>query len=289
MASVRRDLRRMRENRRLHAQRQQTPILEPLEPRVLLSADGSSSGATSGEGPSGQSEPPAGEIIVFVDPVLESATDQARASDLVGVQNLLPAGYLDLAFGNWGVVTTPIGSSEDYAESLAIQSDGKIVVAGHSYNYDTSGPEFALARYNLDGSLDTSFGVDGKVVTPVGSGGSEAHCLAIQSDGKIVIAGYNYTEDDSDFALARYNPDGSLDASFGDGGRVITPVGPARDEAYSLAVQSDDKIVVAGWSSNGSDYDFALVRYNSNGSLDTSFGAGGKVMTPIGSGENGAY
>jgi uncharacterized delta-60 repeat protein len=195
-----------------------------------------------------------------------------------------PDGSLDTSFGMGGKVTTAIGLSNGYANSVEIQSDGKIVVAGFSRN--GSDADFALVRYNVDGSLDTSFGIGGIVTTAIGSTSEVAHSLAIQSDGKIVAAGYSDNESDVDFALVRYNVDGSLDTSFGVGGIVTTAVGSSFDEVYSVVIQSDGKIVAAGHSWNGSDSDFALVRYNVDGSLDTTFGIGGKVTTAIGSSED---
>ena len=131
------------------------------------------------------------------------------------------------------------------------------------------------------GDLDTSFGTGGKVTTGFSLGNGMAYSVAIQADGKIVAAGIA----GSDFALARYNSDGSLDTSFGTGGKVTTDFGPLGSGASSVAIQADGKIVAAG--SAGSDFfatgklgsDFALVRYNTDGSLDTSFGTGGKVAT----------
>jgi uncharacterized delta-60 repeat protein len=203
-------------------------------------------------------------------------------------------GSLDTSFGTGGKVTTDIGSGTDVALSVAIQSDGMIVAAGYSTN-DSN--DFALVRYKTDGSLDTNFGTGGKVTTAIGSvtgansclgvsycdGDDRARSVAIQSDGKIVAAGFSKSSREV-FALVRYDTDGSLDTSFDSDGKVTTEVGSGNDEAYSVAIQPDGKIVAAG-DSTGSNNDFALVRYNTDGSLDTSFGTGGKVTTDIGSGD----
>ncbi len=191
-------------------------------------------------------------------------------------------GDLDLGFGGNGIVTTEIGSSNDIARSVAIQSDGKIVVAGHGYNIIKD--DFALVRYNPDGSLDRSFGSNGIVTTAVGSNSNHGHSVAIQSDEKIVAAGWSYNGINKDFALVRYNPNGSLDESFGSAGIVTTAIGSDSDYAQSVAIQSNGKIVVAGYSRIGINNDFALVCYNPNGSLDSSFGSAGIVTTSIGSG-----
>jgi uncharacterized delta-60 repeat protein len=195
-------------------------------------------------------------------------------------------GTLDTSFDSDGKVTTVFGASNDRVYSVAIQSDGKIVVAGVSYTGSSN--DFALVRYNTDGSLDTSFDSDGKVTTDFGGGNDQAFSVAIQSDGKIVAAG-NSRNGNWDFALARYNTDGSLDTSFDSGGKVTTDFGGGNDRAYSVAIQSDGKIVAAGYSSNGSNNDFALVRYNTDGTLDTNFDSGGKVTTDFGGGDDQAY
>ena len=197
------------------------------------------------------------------------------------------SGSLDTTFGTNGIVNTPIGSSYDGANALGIQSDGRIVVAGSSSN--GSNYDFAIARYGTDGSLDTTFGAGGIVTTNIGSGDDVASALGIQSDGRIVVAGKSGTGSNYDFALVRYNTDGSLDTGFGTGGKVTTPIGSDWDIAYALGIQSDGRIVAAGYSSNGDHYDFALVRYNTDGSLDTRFGAGGKVTTSVGSGYDRAF
>ncbi|MDA9710809.1 fibronectin type III domain-containing protein, partial [Luminiphilus sp.] len=189
-------------------------------------------------------------------------------------------GSLDTTFGSDGKVTTAIGNDHDYANTVAIQSDGKIVAAGSSKggNYD-----FAIVRYNADGSLDTTFDSDGKVTTAVGTGIDRSWSVAVQTDGKIVVAGYSKNGNNYDFALVRHNADGSLDTTFDSDGKVTTAIGSGTEYAYSVAIQSDDKIVAAGYSKSASDFDFALVRYNTDGSLDTTFGSDGKVTTAIGS------
>jgi len=196
---------------------------------------------------------------------------------------LIRSGALDTTFGTDGRVTTPIASSSsyDFAYDLAIQADGKFVVAG-STDWGT-GPYFALARYGINGNLDPDFGGSGKVVTGFGTGNDEANSVAVRADGRIVVAGFSGSGTSQDFALAGYNPDGSLDTSFGTGGRVTTPIGLATNDGINgIAIQSDGKIVAAGYSYDGTKRNFALARYNPNGSLDTTFGAGGKLTTPIG-------
>src|SRR6266536_6144139 len=169
------------------------------------------------------------------------------------------AGALDPTFGIGGEVTTDFGGS-DSAQAVAIQSDGKILAAGLS-----GAGDFALARYNADGSLDPSFGSGGKVTTDFG-GFDLALGVALQSDGKIVAAGQGGSS--FDFALARYNADGSLDTSFGSGGKVTTDFG-VFDAATAVAIQRDGKIVATGSTFSSGFQQFALARYNADGSLDT--------------------
>src|SRR3989441_110338 len=181
-----------------------------------------------------------------------------------GVLALPPApratpGDPDPSFGTGGQVTTPIVSSDDGACALVLQPDGKLVAAG--YTSGANGTAFALVRYNANGSLDSSFGTGGKVTTPIGSIDDEPFALVLQPDGKLVAAGYTDNGSTIAFALVRYNANGSLDSSFGTGGKVTTPIGSIDDEAIALVLQPDGKLVAAGYAYNGSDTDFALVRY----------------------------
>ncbi len=196
-------------------------------------------------------------------------------------------GSLDTSFGTGGNVTTDFGTGNtDSANAIASQSDGKIVAAGSSFANGLG--DFALARYNTDGSLDTSFGTGGKVLTNFIDGGSndEANAVSIQTDGKIIVAGFSNANVGGflvagDFALARYNTDGSLDTSFGKVVTVFSGNG-SNDVANAVVIQADGKIVAAGSSPVNDSDEFALARYNTDGSLDTSFGTGGKVLTDFG-------
>jgi uncharacterized delta-60 repeat protein len=176
---------------------------------------------------------------------------------------------------------TAFPGSFAFVNALLLQPDGRIVAVG-----GTASDEFALARYDADGSLDESFGSGGLVVTPVGFGGY-AFAAALQADGRIVVVGQVFPRltpqgYDVDFIAARYMPDGTLDTSFGSGGIVLTDF-QLVDIAHAVAVQADQKLVIAGVSLDGSGGgtlgDFALVRLNTDGSLDASFGNSGKVLT----------
>ncbi len=251
-------------------------------------------------------------------------------------------GTLDSGFGKGGFTTTDFSRNSDSAQAVALQpgTNGKIVVGGSTsrqvgspYSY------FALTRYNANGSLDTTFGKKGQVVTDLGTSGA-AWGMAVQSDGKIILAGsrsgqltlVRYTStgaldstfgsggtvitnirleatlstmhwatvivqpngkivtsvtvdssgDGGDFLIARFNADGSADTSFGGGdGIVTTDFGSTIDNASGLALQSDGRIVVSGQSGPLGKVDVALARYNSDGSLDSTFGSGGLVIAPV--------
>jgi uncharacterized delta-60 repeat protein len=196
-------------------------------------------------------------------------------------------GDLDLSFGSGGIVVTPIVDPPDpfyfvSSGTMRVQPDGKIVVCGQVIFSDgeTSFPvSFFLARYHLMGALDTSFGTNGKIIASYNSNGFTGIDLTLQPDGKIVLA----VATSNGFTVYRYNANGTLDASFGTGGLVVTPVGNLFGIASSVAIQADGKIVAAGYSSSLPDnYDFSVVRYNPDGSLDTSFGGTGKVITSFG-------
>src|SRR5262245_39163322 len=131
------------------------------------------------------------------------------------------------------------------------------------------------------GALDPSFGTGGKVTTDFG-GSAGVSSFALQPDGKIVAAGGAFINGSPAFALARYNSNGALDAGFGAGGKVTTGFGGRYERATSVALQPDGKIVVAGQSVIDLFNDFLLARYNSDGALDNTFGAGGKVFTDFG-------
>jgi len=197
-------------------------------------------------------------------------------------------GTLDTSFGG-GKVIVPAGTSDDYANAMAVQPDGKIIVAGRAA--ERLG-DFAVVRLERDGTLDTTFGPatsPGKVLTDFAGAAETAYAVAVQPDGKIVVAGTSaVTGSGQDFALARYNADGSLDTGFGPGGtgKLTTAFGADSDTAYALLLQTDGKIVVGGDTSQGSSttgVDFALARYNTDGTLDTGFGADGtgKVITSL--------
>ena len=229
-----------------------------------------------------------GKIVVVGyggDGVVGGGASQGRS---IFVLRFTSAGALDWSFGNFGIVKTNIRDGA-CAEDVAVQNDGKIVVAGFSYSSSAGKEDMVLVRYTTTGALDTNFGTGGKVVTPVGSSEDWARSVAVQSDEKIVIAGSTrIASGNRDFAVVRYTSTGALDPDFGSGGIVTTPLGIYNDIGSCMVVQSDGKIVVAG--SHGVslfDWEFALVRYTGAGVLDEGFGSGGIVTMPgTGGGED---
>jgi uncharacterized delta-60 repeat protein len=172
---------------------------------------------------------------------------------------------LDSTFGVKGKATTTIGSSSTpYA--LAIQSNGKIIAAGSSFNGDNS--DFALARYKTNGHLDASFGTGGKVITDLG--GNETARSVNLSNGKIVVAGTS----SSGFCLIRYTLLGKVDSSFGVNGKTITTFNGNGGYCYASVIQTDGKIVAVGYSAGN----FVIVRYNANGKIDKTFGVNGILI-----------
>jgi uncharacterized delta-60 repeat protein len=236
---------------------------------------------------------PDGKIVVAgtVDGVGVSDSD-------FGVARYNTDGSLDPTFGDQGLVTTDVGT-EDQGWAVSLQGDGRIVAAGMTQVDETR--DFALVRYNTDGSLDESFDGDGK--RTIDFGGLEfAFDVAMQADTKIVVVGATLGSPGShDFAIARLNPDGSLDtqgldpymdAPFGTDGKVTTDFGAGDDdEATSVAIEPGGKILVAGLASPADALDgaYGLARYNVDGSLDSTFGAGGKVTTDFAPGEDAPW
>ena len=205
---------------------------------------------------------------------------------VVGVGGAVGApGDLDTSFSTDGKLTTDFGfgSATDQGYAVVVDSQDRVVVAGGASN--GSNNDFAVARYTSAGVLDTSFGTGGKLTTAIGSGHEDGYAVAVDSQDRVVVAGYSYNGSDYDFAVVRYTSAGVLDTSFSADGIVTTDFDQQVDEfGLAVAVDSDDRVVVAGASFNGSDDDFAVVRYTSSGVLDATFGAGGKVTTAIGSG-----
>ncbi len=225
---------------------------------------------------------------------LWSALAPLLALTLASPAALARPGDVDKTFGTEGRVALRIGDEILAAAGTAVQEDGKIVVVGTVQKDDYY--DIAVWRLNTDGSLDKSFGDAGRVITDLGAAVDTATAVAIQPDGKIVVAGStgdglpeNTTTVISDFALLRYLDDGRLDTSFGAGGRIITQAGTGVDVATAVGIQADGKLLVSGWARNGTHNDFAVARYTVNGGLDAGFGTKGITLVDFSKSDDQAY
>ena len=200
-------------------------------------------------------------------------------------------GSLDSSFGTGGKVVTSINSGADKAYAVALQTDGKIIVAGMTTNPST-GKDFACLRYNINGTLDSTFGTGGIVTNDVQIGSDDVvYSIAVQSDGKIILAGYSDDGSNKNAALIKLNTNGTLDTSFGTSGKVLTDFITGRaDEIKTVKIHSlTGNIIVGGTSSLTSTNSQAIIaRYTSAGLLDTTFNTTGKVLLDDDSG-SGTY
>jgi len=197
---------------------------------------------------------------------------------------LKPNGTLDPTFGTGGKVFTDLSATNEALEDLKIGAGGVITATGFAeFNLV---PRFAVTQYLINGRLDPSFGNGGKNFIDVSAGSDVAYALARQRDGKIVIAGYAQHGGQQDWGLVRLGVHGRLDAAFGSGGRVITTFPGTQEYAYGVVVQPNGKIVVVGRANTQNGADFCVVRYRIAGTLDTTFGTGGKVFTDFSKGED---
>lgn len=185
-------------------------------------------------------------------------------------------GSLDPTFGSDGIVTFPVGSANDQGTALAIQPDGKILIAGNSFTSDARQEDFFVARLNDDGTPDNTFGTNGKVLIDFPNGNDVAKAVLIQPDGKILVAGSTQGITGINFAIARLLPNGTFDDSFGAFGITTVNFG-STDFCQAMVLQPDGKIILGGRAYNGSTSDFALVRLLTNGSADNDFGITGQV------------
>jgi uncharacterized delta-60 repeat protein len=279
--------------------------MEALEGRRLLSAGDLDPTFGDGKGyvltspvsdPSESYADGATAVRVLGDGSTLVAGDNAFPADSIALMRFRPDGTLDPSFGSGGRVVTSLSLNNPHATAMAVRPDGKIVVVGYAdngkagkgaqpptYNWD-----FVVVRYNPNGSLDTSFGPAGvgKIVQNVStatSGDSRnnldwAYAVTLQPNGKIIVGGYSYSGPATamDSSLVRYNGDGALDTTFGQGGKVITAFGSGNDEIRDLAVMPDGRILARGRVTDATGKMIMYVaRYLDNGAVDTSFGAGG--------------
>ena len=181
------------------------------------------------------------------------------------------AGNPDLTFGGTGYVTTSAGTLHSFGYAMEVQTDNKIVVGGYSIQNGYSAN--TLIRYNTDGSFDNSFGNNGMVVTQTGLS-SHINSIAIQNDNKILAAGITNIDTSFLFTVIRYNPDGTLDNSFGNNGVTLINVENSSN-CYNAALKSNGQILVSGYCYKNFNTGIALVQINGDGMLDTNFGTGG--------------
>jgi uncharacterized delta-60 repeat protein len=207
----------------------------------------------------------------------DAIVDGDQTVTISGTATLGTGLALDPTFAG-GTVATSWGWA-----AVAGQPDGKVVVAG-------GGSDFIVSRYNANGTLDTTFGSGGIVSTDITGQNDRGEAVVVQPDGKIVVGGIGYSGPQFDWVLARYNPDGMLDSTFGVGGKVNIDMGPGSyNEVWDLVLQPDGKILAGGNIEHGSPTfgDFAVVRYNTDGTLDTGFGVDGVATTSFGFSDRG--
>lgn len=186
-------------------------------------------------------------------------------------------GSLDYSFGSNGICKIQVGGASTQGRSLLIQPDGKIVACGYA------DADFAVARYHANGTIDTSFNGTGEVKTnlendiPTFGSNDAVSSSALQPDGKIVVGG----ESDQRIALVRYNPNGRLDTTFNDSGKVMLPMGNFGSTLYDVVIKSDGKILACGYAYTSTSQDFLLVQFKIDGRLDSTFGTNGVVFMNV--------
>jgi uncharacterized delta-60 repeat protein len=193
-------------------------------------------------------------------------------------------GTLDNTFGKFGIVTMNIGSVDDEGTSVLVQPNGKILVSGYTDN--NTNKDFLILRMKTDGSLDSTFGING-IVTKDYGGQEYSYCMALQSNGKILICGPSSNGASEYFTMLRYNSNGTIDNTFGTSGKTQIQMGAATDDVpYSMQIQSDGKIVIGGFSFSTITTltSIAIIRIDSNGTMDNGFGSLGKIISNLNAG-----
>lgn len=195
----------------------------------------------------------------------------------IGVARYLANGNIDSSFGDSGRLRIDFAGFFDWGNAVAVDSQSRILAAGGTTDPITHNYQFAVVRLTPQGALDNTFGGDGKVTVDFaplnGIDRDYANDMLLQPDGKILLSGYAA----GNFGLVRLNADGSLDSTFGTGGKVTADFGNTSDEANRMALTADGKILVTGYSSTR----IAVLRYNTNGTVDTNFGTNGSVLTEM--------
>jgi len=194
-----------------------------------------------------------------------------------GVTRYNPDGTLDLTFNTTGKALADFNNTFDHCSGMVVQTDGKIVLGGYTDN--GNGFDYALARFNSNGTPDATFGIGGKKTAHLGTT-AFANAMALQADGKILIAGFASGPSSNLLTVARFLTDGASDTDFGNGGKIMVPVGADAAIANAIAVQPDQKIVVAGQVMNGAllHWESLLSRFNPDGTPDVDFGEQGHAV-----------
>lgn len=216
-------------------------------------------------------------MILFPDGKIISVGENTNTTQAILISKHNTDGTLDISFNTTGKKQIDFGSAYEYCNSVLLQSDNKILLAG------SSNGNAALARLLPSGDYDTEFSDDGRLTLSFGSGnGSAFHKILQQTDGKIIAIGEAYNTSNFDFAAARFNADGSIDPTFGEGGKTTINFNNYNDFGRNAALQTDGKIIVAGAAKNSNgNSSIALLRLNTDGSLDGTFGTSGKITLSI--------
>jgi len=269
---------------------------------AVADAHDAADGDVTCPGPAGTLDPTFGDggMVVIAFPGEQASADavitqpdgrivvagvKTPAGDYFDLVRLTATGALDSTFGDGGVTQLRVGNTSHATRAVARQPDGKLLLAGYTrfvgQNFD-----FAVLRFTADGVLDTTFGTNGVVLTDFGTNTDQAMAMAVMPDGRIVVSGQTLSDDltVADMAFARYNSDGSLDTTFGSGGRATVDVRSTPDQARAIALLAGGKVLAAGTTRdpNTSRTDITAVRLNVDGSLDTAFGDQGKFVSTLG-------
>jgi uncharacterized delta-60 repeat protein len=222
--------------------------------------------------------------------VVAGAAGYSGPNSRFALARLTSDGSLDPTFRGDGTVMTDVTPSYDWANGMALQPNGNIVLVG-SVSAGSHNGKIGVLRYRSDGSLDPAFGGDGIVLTDPTTTFDDGLAVGVQADGQIVVAGgAGFAGPNERFVALAFEPDGSLDPTFGGDGKVFTDLTPKADVPFGLAIQDDGRIVVAGGAAQGGpDPKFALVRYERDGSLDPSLKGDGTVITNFTPYDDGAY
>ena len=218
--------------------------------------------------------------------VIGGITNDSQSNRKFAVMRLNANGTLDTSFGTGGSTVSAVGVTAD-TNKLILQPDGKILLLGNSWTELSTGYNITLVRYTASGALDTTFNGTGIVTRNINGTSSDYGAdMALQPDGKIIVAGNTSANSQDDFVLMRYNTDGTLDTSF-NGTGILTVSDPANDSVSTVILLADGKILVGGARNNGGNNKFLLMRFNADATPDTSFGTGGSTVTNGGNGNTG--